>query len=379
MVLWQFVAAGILLAVIFYLLYDYWKMPSTVRQLVSHWNPKMVPPKLSDKVVVYVSAPLFNLSETLYAVGLGGITPAVQVSLVDTLCSLTDTEMKLLTDLSGLLEIPYYGIAGLIAAQGWYAYIPARDGFVLAKYMAAIGQETGPGKTLTAEQSANLSSYMIKAIYGNDVYGLGVICNTCIFNGNGLQVDDGSATEIGMCGIRGMPSVIFRDQLTDQFGPGASNPMPLGNASSIITQRAYKITDAVNLLKQKVENIKQARNNWWSGLDYTATVPPPPLVQYWMEVGSAVYLTRYKTKLITTDANGMQDYKANSTDFFYKNYFQDGSSKALVAIALKIQENIQAIERKWAQSIPVFAGCKDPANVTIDYIQKTPTACSPGS
>jgi hypothetical protein len=70
---------------------------------------------MSDGIVVYVSAPLFNLSETLYSVGVGGIVPEVQESLVDTLCNLDPKEMKGITDLSQALGLPYYGLAGLCA------------------------------------------------------------------------------------------------------------------------------------------------------------------------------------------------------------------------------------------------------------------------
>jgi hypothetical protein len=232
---------------------------------------------------------------------------------------------------------------------------------------------------ITPDAATVLLSYLTKAIYGNDVYALGAVCNTCIFNGDGLQTDDGSACEIGMVGIRGLPTTIFRDQLTDQFGPGASNPMPLGNASPIITQRSYMIGDAVENLAQKIENIKATQSEWWSGLDYCTDVPPPPLVQFWLEVGSAVYLTRYKTKKIYVDKNtGIQDTKKSSTDFFYQRYYKDGSSKALTEISQKIMQNIQKIEKKWERLIPVWAGCKNFRDVSLHEIQTNPTACSPG-
>lgn len=351
-------------------------VPKQVSDLYKKWPKSMRPPSLNDKVVVYVSAPLFNLSETLYAIGVGGITPEVQESLVDTLCNLSTDDMKSITDLSNALGLPYYGIAGLCAQKGWDAYIPARDGFVLAKFINAVLIESSVGH-LSPDDTTILLGYLTKAIYGNDVYALGAVCNVSIFNGDGLQVDDGSANEVGMVGVRGLPLAIFRDQLTDQFGPGASNPMPLGCASSIITQRYYKVQDAINNLDQKIKNIKSVKNNWWSGLDYTVNIPPPPLIQFWLEVGSAVYLTRYNTKQIYVDPHtGIQDTQKSSTDFFYQRYYKDGSSKALTEIAQQIMTNIQKIEEKWQNLIPIWAGCQNPVNITLDYIQKHPTACS---
>ena len=335
----------------------------------------MMPPKLSDGIVVYVSAPLFNLAETLYAVGIQGITPQLQESLVETIC-LPDQLMQNILNLGQILNLPEYGIAGLIAQKGWTAYIPARDGFILAKFINAVLAESG--QSIDPTQVPLILSYLIKAIYGNDVFALGAMCNVCIFNGNGLQMDDGSATEVGMVGVRGLPTVIFRDQLTDQFGPGASNPMPLGNSSPIITQRAFSIQGAISMLDQKIKNIQKiGRSQWWSGLDYTHDVPPPPLVQFWLEVGAAVYFTKYKTKTIYTDQNGVQDAKRSCTDFYYQNFHVDGSSKALATIAVQIMKNVQAVEAKWATFIPIWGGCPDPPSITLQQIQNNPYVCAP--
>lgn len=349
-----------------------------VADLFRKWNKDMIPPKLDERIVVYVSAPLFNLAETIYSVGVGGITPPNNESLIETLCNLTPDQQTALQKLSDVTGLPRYGLAGLCAKKGWYSYIPARDGFVLAKFISAVQNQTGTGKLIpTKQEQSVLLGYLTKAIYGNDVFALGAVCNTCIFNGNGLQMDDGSATEIGMIGVRGLPSVIFRDQMTDQFGPGASNPMPLGCASSIITQRAYFVQDAVKLLEQKIKNVKSQGGQWWGGTDYCTEVPPPPLIQYWLEMGSAVYLTRYRSKTIYVDpVTGIQDYQKSSTDFFYQRYFKDGSDKALTEIALKIMENIKAVEKKWLPLIPVWGGCPNPGSITLNEIQSNPQICA---
>lgn len=349
------------------------KVPSNVSSLYKHWPKKMKPPKLNDQIVVYVSAPLFNLAENLYAVGLGGMSKEYNESLVETVgCNLAQNQIDIINTIGDNLGLPYYGMAGLCAQEGWSTYIPARDGFVLAKFIDAVLNSQDPE---VQEQSGQILGYLTKAIYGNDVYALGAVCNTTIFNGNGLQVDDGSATEVGMCGLRGHPMTIFRDQKTDQFGPGASNPMPLGCASSIITQRSYSAQSAVANLKQKIQNIMNVKNEWWSGLDYCSTVPPPPLVQFWLEVGEAVYMTRYKQKQIIVDQNGIQDTLASSTDFFYENYYGTKGKDGLVEIALEITRRIKEVEKKWMQLIPVWAGCPTPFP-TMEEVQTNPTVCS---
>lgn len=338
----------------------------------------LLPNRLQDKIIVYVSSPLFNLSEIIFSLGVEGITPKVQESLVEALCNLSDEELNLIRQRSDDLGIPRYGVAGLIAQKGWFSYIPARDGFVLAKFISACIDEANLLNGLIQQKDLSMIfSYLTKAIYGNDVYNMGAACNACIFNGNGLQLDDGAATEVGQIGTRGIPMVIFRDEYTDQFGPGASNPMPLGNASPLINQKSNDIRQSVDILKQKIKNIIKYGKKY--GLNYAATVPPPPLMQYWLEVGEAVHLTRYKQKYIITDQNGIQDAKASSTDFFYENYYKNPTSTNLVKIVIRIKDKISVIEDKYKDLIAIWAGCKNPMDVSLESLKKDNNFCNPVS
>lgn len=351
-------------------------VPKPLQTVYRNWDKFMIPPSLDDNIVVYASAPLFNLSENLYAVGLGGIVPEVQESLADVLCNLDKNELNSIVQLSQALNIDKYGIAGLLAREGWDAYIPARDGFPMAKFNSALQTSFANSQNIVkdSKQLELAMSYLTKGIYGNDVFGLGGVCNSCIFNGNGLQIDDGSATEVGMIGMRGMPMVIFRDQVTDQFGPGASNPMPLGNATSVITQRSYTVQDAIKLLKQKITDLRKNKSNPLVGYNYQSTVPPPLLVQFWLEVGAAVYLTRYREKKIYVDpVTGIQDVKKSCTDFYYQKFYVDGSADALSEIVLEIMRKVQQVEEKWFEILPIWAGCdKIP---TLEELQTNPNVC----
>lgn len=155
--------------------------------------------------------------------------------------------------------------------------------------------------------------------------------------------------------------------------------MQIGNASSIISQISYHVQDAVSNLKQKVANIIAVGEIWWSGLNYTSTIPSPPLIQFWTDVGEAVFMTRYRTKKIVVDPNtGIQDKKASCTDFFYQNYYVVGTDASIATIALEIMKNIQLAETRWAKLIPIWAGCASPESVTLKDIQNNPNICAPG-
>lgn len=334
------------------------------------------PAKLENKVIVYISSPLFNLSEIIFSLGVEGIMPEIQESLVEVLCNLTNNELNTIRKISDKLNIPKYGVAGLIAQKGWYSYIPARDGFVLAKFInACVDEANQPNGLINTTELPEIFSYLTKAIYGNDVYNMGAVCNSCIFNGNGIQLDDGGATEVGQLGTRGIPMVIFRDQVTDQFGPSASNPMPLGNASPLINQRCDDIYKAISILEQKIKNIIKYGKKY--GLNYSSTIPPPPLMKFWLKVGEAVHLTRYKQKLIITDHNGIQDTKASCTDFFYQNYYKDPTCTNLVKIVLEIKKKISIVEENHKDLIAIWGACKNPLDVSLDSLKKDNNFCNP--
>lgn len=327
------------------------QLPKNVIELYQKWKPALHPPKLNDEIVVYVSAPLFNMAENLYGLGINGINSTNVESLIETICGLQTEQMDALETMSKNLGVDPFGMAGMIAKKGWRAYIPARDGFVLAKFVNAV-----TSSTLTQDEKAGLTTALTKAIYGNDVYALGAVCNVCLFNGNGLQIDDGSATEVGLIGARGLPMTIYRSQVTDQFGPGASNPMPLGCASSMITARYYRPQTALDNLAEKIGKVQAGACYWWSGADYSATVPPPPLFQYWLEVGEAVYLYKYKSKRIQVDENGLLDVEASVNQEFYDLYYAPnaGTADQLIKLTQNIKKRLDAVDVKWKGLIKMY-------------------------
>lgn len=329
------------------------------RILAAHWRAELRPPRIEDRVCVYVSAPLFNLSEIIYSVGIEGIMPRNNISAIDELCDLTATDLAFVRQINTVAGIPPYGIAGAIAEKGWSSYIPARDGFVLAKFETALfAPEVGDLLRRENTTTEEVSSYLVKAIFAFDVFALSSLCNCCIFNSNGLQIDDGSASEIGMIGVRGMPAVYLRSQATSQFAVGANNPMPLGNANSLINQTVFSIQDAVALLDQKLKNIKENKGEWWSGFNYDSEVSPPPLILFWIEVGEAVFNVRYKSRLIPTDPKtGFQDYKAASTDFYYANYYTLNNAVNMTTISIQIMKEIKKVENRWQAFMMVYGGC----------------------
>ena len=154
---------AILFVIIIYL--SVGKYTGTLAKLVGSWESRMKPPTLDEGIVVYVSAPLFNLSETIYSVGIEGISQDIKASLVDTICGLSPEAMKEIRGLNALYNLPPFGMAQLCARKGWDAYIPARDGFVLAKFISAAYATNMP-----APERSELLGYLTKAIYGNDVY-----------------------------------------------------------------------------------------------------------------------------------------------------------------------------------------------------------------
>ena len=325
-------------------------VPSNVNNLYTQWSPSLIPPKLETGVVVYVSAPLFNMAENIYSLGVNGINPTNVESLIETLCGLQKDQFNSLADFGKyVLGVDPGGVAAEIAHRGWKAYIPARDGFVLAKFVnAVLATVTDP------VESGALLTALTKSIYSNDCYALGAVCNVCLYNGNGLQEDDGSACENGMVSMRGLPMTIYRSQATDQFGPGASNPMQLGNASTSITDRFYTVKSALDNLDNKIQKIIKNKDKWWSGYNYCSTVPPAPLLQYWLEVGEAVYLYKYKSKQIIVDAEGLLDVKASINDEFYKLYYEQGSPAALVEITRNIKKRLDAVDSKWEGLVDTF-------------------------
>jgi hypothetical protein len=304
-----------------------------------------------------VSAPLFNLAEELYALGWQGLTIPINESPIETLCNLTADNFNNIVEVSASLGFNPYGLVGELAQRGIACYCPARDGFVLADLIAALSD---PAVELTPEERAEAIEFMSLAIYSFDAYALGAYCNVCIHNNNGLQADDGSVTEVGMCGMRAMPTTMYRSQDTTQFD-GAINPMPLGNITTVFTQQFQSVTEAVDNLEQKIQNVLESRPTWLGAVDYSTLVPPPPLYIYWASIGEAVFLSKYRTKNIVVDENGVLDKKASFTDEFYEKLVVDRSNKAIAEMALIIAARMKEVQARLQPLIPLWAGLSSDA------------------
>ena len=289
------------------------------------------PPSIKDEVCVYVSSGLFNLYEVMYSIGLkslantsvagsvfsdhvptlyqsaqdytkgggkfGWFSPEAQANLV--VNSLTQ----------GLYQIPDGGIAETLKkpnpkvykkSKGWRSYIPARDGFNMAFFISAT---TDPKVTLsllqkslpklTADMWAARGTTLLEAVYGFDMYNLVSRCNVCIFNANGIAMDDGSCVELGICTTRGYPCVIHRNELTSNFPAGVINPMVAGAAGYSLggASVTHPTIGASVLMMDAI--LKSITTQSGQQLDYGHFVPPPKLVSYWCNVGEVVWQWKY--------------------------------------------------------------------------------------
>lgn len=310
--------------------------------LQTYWFANLRPPALTERPVVYCSGPLFNLSEVLYAVGWKGLLPPS--TSLEELNGLNEAQLTEVASVAEKLGLNPYGACGELAEQGMDAYVPARDGFTLAVIIAAIEQDA----SLPELEKLRLMGYMSKAIYSIDAFCLGGLCNCGLFNANGLQIDDGSATEVGMMGMRGMPIVIYRDQATSQIGPGVQNPMPIGNASSTLSPTGYPTVQlAVAALRTKLANIVNSRPAWQGSAQYSHEVPPPPLYIYWQSIGEAVFMTKFRSKQIVVNAHGQLNTHASYTPFFFERFQSNPSVQNIVEVAQKVAQAIQQVERRF--------------------------------
>jgi hypothetical protein len=234
---------------------------------------------------VYVSAGMFDLADTLYAVGIDGIRPGLNylsINLVDMICNFSVDQMKVLTDLCVLWDVPSKGIINEIEKVGWECFCPVRDGITMATVAAAISQAqanpaavfqeydaTAEGvrpfskslfrkenllasvKSLDINQArlmgikskdpsdSDLISYAQNLMFGalgtnvgaNDLYNMYSTCNVCIMGYNGIQPDSGAIAEVGQLGARGVPCVIIHGSFIGDFG-GVINPMPVMAATA---------------------------------------------------------------------------------------------------------------------------------------------------
>jgi hypothetical protein len=311
-------------------------------ELQKYWFSNLRPPPLTERVVVYCSGPLFNLSEVVYALGWKGLMPPS--SSLEVLSGLNSDQIATISKAAETLGLNPWGLCGEMAEQKLDAYVPARDGFTLAVILAAIGGDS----TLSQDEKGDLSAYMSKAIYAIDAFCLGGLCNSGIFNANGLQIDDGSATEVGMMAMRGMPIVIYRDQATSQLGPGVQNPMPIGNASATLSPSAYPTVQlAVAALKEKIGNVIGSSPSWLGSPLYSHDVPPPPLYIYWQSIGEAVFKTKFRSKRIVVDEHGRLDAQASFTSFFFDKFVRSPTNQTYVEVAKEVTRAIKQVEDRF--------------------------------
>ena len=330
------------------------------------WTVKK-PPSLKDEVVVYVSSGLFNLYENIYSLGtdvlgdtssassilsdhIPSIVQAANAGAKDKSCA-TDFSSKncsanfiINTLIPEYLKIPKNGMAGTLSthdpklykkANGWKSYIPARDGFNMAYFLGATqdGQLKEIQKTfpqLTAGMWAQRGSVLLEAVYGFDMFNLNSRCNVCIFNADGIAMDDGSCVEIGLCTSRGYPCVIHRSELTSNFAGGVINPMVAGAASNILTNITHgSIDECVTTMSNILNYITSASDQ---ELDYGSYIPPPKLVSYWCNVGEAVWEWKYTSDpshYVIRD-NGTLDPSSLSDDYTKLLGKADDIGRALV-------------------------------------------------
>jgi len=283
-------------------------------------------PSIKDKIVVYVSSGLFNLYEILYSIGIKNVADTSQAASVfsdhtpsiyeaakdykqnDSFFSKNGQANFVINTMMGwVLDIPEGGMAEILAKKdpnmymkdnGWECYIPARDGFNMAFFMGATSKVTLKDiqkyfPDMTAELWAGRGTNLLEAVYGFDMYNLIARCNVCIFNANGIAMDDGSCVELGICTTRGYPCVIHRDQLTSNFPNGVINPMVAGAAGYQLggyTLTHPDISSSVEFMDEVLKSITSGKNEQ---IDYAHNIPPPKLVSYWCNVGEVVWEWKY--------------------------------------------------------------------------------------
>jgi hypothetical protein len=360
--------------------------------LKPYMTPKITaPPLVSGGVVrVYVSGGMFDIADTLFAVGADGMKPGLDyqsINLVDMICDFSDGQWKELKDLCTLWDVPWYGVTGEIEKMGWQSYTPVRDGLTMATLISAVNSASA--KDLTSDDPKSLffpanmkkelnlqtltdtdiTEYAIGQCVGaigtcigaNDLYNMYSTCNACLMNYNGIQADAGALAEIGQLGARGVPIVILKGQISGDFG-GITNPMPL-MASSAGSALFPHLTNnpgsvyaydggtgaALLALKNKVNRFIEADSrddkDYMSIGDYNAKVPLPPLQIFWSNLGQMSYSLKHRSEAVATLPNGKTDFTKDYTKFWYDNVVP-GHSQGLVTVSMKFADNLAAMIAK---------------------------------
>jgi len=287
------VFSGIVIITIFVIVIVYMKLKITrpqssiYSQLDSLMFDALRCPKIEKNgtIRVYVSAGMFDLADTLYAVGIDGIRPGLNylsINLVDMICNLSTEQTNILVQMSELWDVPRKGIINEIEKAGWECFCPIRDGITMATIAASISQAQKFPEAVFAEydataegvrpfsksifskaklmaavkalhptqaalmniklkdpSDADLIAYAQTLMFGalgtnvgaNDLYNMYSTCNVCIMGYNGIQPDSGAVAEVGQLGARGVPTVIIHGSFIGDFG-GVINPMPVMAATA---------------------------------------------------------------------------------------------------------------------------------------------------
>lgn len=293
------------------------------------------PPSLKNKIRVYVSSPLFNMSDLYYSIGQRGLTSTASASIASDNVKSSSSEL-LGKIFKNTLNIPYGGIVEEIAKRGWECYSPARDGFNLAAYIGTTSTNLGTilkgndknAKTLkdlgvTEADIPLTGSYLLMAVYAFDMYNLINRCNCFIFNSAGITMDDGSVAELGIASVRGLPIAIHSPEDVSLFAGGIINPMVAGAGSTDLRVQKWKylnIKDVCDALERKIENILESQEQ-----EYYRTTPPPKNIAFWSQLGSHIW--NFKFKKLTVDQNGVVDEdKSINTEFRLNNSNEKGKA-----------------------------------------------------
>jgi hypothetical protein len=376
------------------------------RELESYMTPAIKTPKLEKGGVVrvYVSAGMFDIAATLYAVGPDGMKPGLSyqsITLIDMICNFSKAQWTELEALCKWNDVPWYGITGEIEKMGWQCYCPIRDGFssmaIISRSIASAtyheitkaydASEAGVwGWSNSIFNPKNLvpltkKAYNIKgtptqddqvayakmrmngalgsAVGAEDLYAMYAACNTCIFNFNGLQGDAGALAEVGQLGARGVPTVIIKGSVTADFA-GASNPMPVMATTSAYTLISHLTTNkdnyfydnvytregALNWLQAKVNRFieAEASNNPDPLVNgsYNNLMPLPPLQIFWTTLGSKTYFLKHKSKAVATLPNGKCDFAKDYTQFWTKNVVE-GGTKGFIQTAKALADSLNEL------------------------------------
>ena len=293
------------------------------------------PPLITQKVRIYVSSPLFKMSDLFYGVGINGLLSTEPGGVTSDNIDFDEVE-DLAQTLSSTMGIPRGGIAQAIARRGIEAYIPARDGFnmailiggtvtYLADLLAAGDAKSDYLKSLGVELSdvAMVGAYLLMAVYAFDMYNLTSRCNCCLFNTSGLAMDDGSVAELGIASARGLPTTIHAPEDYTLFAGGIINPMVAGAASIDLSLNKWKFWNIEEALDDLVSKLKVAQS--LPDPQYSHYAGMPYQIDFWNALGEKIWLMRYKSKdSHVTTIDGVVIQKESYTN----NYLQaTGSSK----------------------------------------------------